>query len=295
MRNTLPITKMHGLGNSYVLFSDLGGVMESDYPLLARAISNKNYGVGSDGIIVRQRGAAAPYRMRIFNPDGSEAEMCGNGIRMFASMLYEEGLAPHKMDIETKSGLKRAYVHFNNYPHRSIVGVDIGRGTITGNLINSSALDLSGGISPFEIPRGCEPFISGRTVSVGNPHFVHFTTEEAAKEGVKSLGLIIENHPRFKPDRINVEFAHVADEHTIDMYVWERGAGLTQACGTGACATAYAAKKERMVENPIQVRMPGGNLEITVSNDDEINMRGDVEYVFKGRLLDVNGMLKHFA
>lgn len=294
MREILSVTKMHGLGNSYVIISDLDGRMESEYSRLAQAVSNKSYGVGSDGMLVAQRGAEAPNRMRVFNPDGSEAEMCGNGIRQLALFLYDNRLAPTDMNIETKAGVKRVVV----YPGRkdgTPVRVDIGKGEITGYFSGSSCLDLSKYLPASALPKGYELAIPGRTVSVGNPHFVHFTTKKAAEEGVKLLGPIIENHPQFQPGRINVEFAHVDDEHTIDMYVWERGAGLTQACGTGACATAYAAKKQGDVKNPIKVRMPGGDLLIEVSDNDDITMTGTVEYIFKGKLLGVSGMLKHFA
>lgn len=278
----LPITKMHGLGNSYVIVRDLDKALERKpgYKNLAIALSDKSYGVGSDGILVVQLGVKTEYRMRIFNPDGSEAEMCGNGIRMFAKNLYDEGLVKEtQFSVETYDG-SRVVVPKLNIRNSEVesVTVDMGKGEI-------KERDKT-----IKLP---QRDFYGTSVSVGNPHYVIFDSL-ATEEITKQYGQLIENHHDFQPNRTNVEFARVKNPSHIDLFVWERGAGFTKACGTGACATAFAGYKKRINERDVKIWLPGGALFISVMNDDTIKMNGPAEYIFKGKIIDLDQLLSHF-
>lgn len=286
----LEVTKMHGLGNSYVIVPDLDKKIEERYSLslLARALSDKNYGVGSDGLLVHQEDQSQNV-MRVFNPDGSEAEMCGNGIRMFARYLYESKYAPKNMSVKTLAGIVEPEVILKKGKFES-VKVNMGRGKILGE---------------EELHFGEYDFY-GTKVSVGNPHYVVFKHETpgryhgitsssfVSEEAVRDFGPRIENHPNFQPSKTNVEFAEIWGRDKIKLLVWERGAGYTKACGTGACATAFAARKSGKINKNVNVNMLGGNLKISVKSDDTIFMTGPAEYIFKGQIVDIEEMLAHF-
>ena len=271
----IKITKMQGIGNSYVLIEDLDRKLESKYSNIAKTISDKSFGVGSDGILVVNKGKLAKYWMRVFNPDGSEAEMCGNGIRMFARYLYDKKMIGKEAEIEVGGSKGGKIVKPRINPDDSVT-VDMGKGKI----MKKSTLEISG-----------MKFLGTQT-SVGNPHFVVFVDDEKmARENAKKYGSSIENHAAFKPARINVEFAAVKNERNLMVHVWERGAGLTLACGTGACATTFTAFKENMIKNKVDVKLPGGNLTIEIKDDDTILMSGPAEYIFSG-VIDLDKLLK---
>jgi diaminopimelate epimerase len=269
---------MHGLGNSYVLFSDLDGKIgeEFGYSRLAKAISNKNYGIGSDGILVAQKEENL-HVMRIFNPDGSEAEMCGNGVRMFSRFLYDEGRAKREIMVKTLAGTIETKINLEDDEFVSVTS-NMGKGRILG----SEKIEIN------------DLFFEGTKVSVGNPHFVIFK-DSASEEMAKKYGPIIEYHEVFQPNRTNIEFARIVNEALIDLHVWERGAGYTLACGTGASATAFAAERRGLVNRNLKVRLPGGDLEMFVREDDAVFMTGPAQYIFNGHIIDLERMLANFS
>ncbi len=266
----IPITKMHGIGNVYVIIEDVDRKLEPMYPDIAKAISDKSFGVGSDGILVLNKGAQARFRMRIFNPDGSEAEMCGNGIRIFARYLFDKNLIGRDAEIEVGKRILRPRINDD-----MSVTVGIGKG----QLLERVAVAVS------------NKTFCGLSVSVGNPHLVIFSdSEEEAAQDAKNYGVQIENHKMF-PNRTNVEFAYIKNRDFISVHVWERGAGLTLACGSGASATAFAAFKEKKTNNKVSVKLPGGRLSIEVTADDNIVMSGPAEYIFSGTV-DLDNLVR---
>lgn len=275
----LKFWKMHGLGNDYVVFDNREKVLnETDYPRFAWKICKRRFSVGADGVIsvCNPTSRKADFRMRIFNADGSEAEMCGNGIRCFAKYIYENNLTDHKtLYVETLSGLRKVEMEVEDSKVHS-VSVDMGipefkREQIpalgTGTFINQK-LPVNG----KELIASC--------VSIGNPHCIIFIDDLKATP-VEALGSKIENHPLF-PKRINVEFVKVIDRQNIDVRTWERGCGETLACGTGACASALISNRLKKTDNNVTVHLTGGDL--TVMINETITMRGPVSKVYEGIL-----------
>ena len=266
----LSVTKMHGCGNSYGIIKDLEKKLESEigYPLLARSISSSIYGLSTDGILVVNKGGKTDYRMRIFNPDGSEAEMCGNGVRLFARYLYDNKFVSVKeFPIETYNGsiIVKPRLKIKDGKVKSIE-VEMGKGKILGEKT---------------LKFGEE--IKGTCVSVGNPHFIIFS-DKASQEMCKKYGSLIENHKEFIPQRTNVEFAKILNPSEIEIHVWERGVGYTLACGTGASATAFLAYKKGKTKNKVNAKFPGGILKISIDKDDNIILEGPAEYCFKAEV-----------
>lgn len=265
----LSVTKLHGLGNDYVVIEDLGKKMEKKYAQIAKGISNINFGIGSDGILVVNKGRKAKYHMRVFNPDGSEAEMSGNGARIFTTYLYDRKMIGRAAMLEVggKNGGKLVEVRTQNGKQ---VSVDFGKGKI----IAKKSAAVKG------------KTLTGFYVSVGNPHFVVFVpSQAAAKEYMTKYGPGLEHHAAFKETKgANIEFAYVKDRKLILLYVWERGAGVTLACGSGACATALAAYKGGLIDENVKVRLLGGDLSITLDDKDNILLKGPVGHIFSGKL-----------
>ena len=263
----LEITKMQGLGNNYVVIEDMQRKYEKIYPKIAKAVSNVNFGIGSDGILVVNKGRLAKYHMRIFNPDGSEAELSGNGVRIVSMYLHDRKMIGSSARIEAggKKGGRTIKVSIENSRY---VTVDMGKGEI----ISSKTITANG--AKF----------SGYYATVGNPHFVIFTKDEkTAKRNAEVYGSAIEHNKAF-PHGVNVEFAYVKNNREIVLHVWERGTGITIACGTGSCASAFTALRQGKVQNPVKVKLVGGYLTINVKDDDTILMRGPVGYIFSGNL-----------
>ena len=262
----MQITKMHGIGNSYIVIEDLQGKMKSKYSSLAKKLSDKSFGVGSDGILIVAKGKKAKYWMRIFNPDGSEAEMCGNGIRIFTRYLFDKKMIGKESIIEV-GGSKGGKI-VKTKISRNIVTVDMGKCEIRG----TKTIEIGG--KKFD----------GITVSIGNPHFVIFSkNSEEAEQNAKKYGSAIENHTSF-PNRTNVEFVAPKGKEESNVYVWERGAGPTLACGTGACASAFAAYKDNRTEQKVKVKLPGGTLNIEIKDDNRVIMSGPAEYIFSANI-----------
>ncbi len=270
--------KYHGLGNDFVLLEDLEGEMPMDAAFVTE-VCERRFGIGADGILYVCRSDRADYAMRIMNADGSEAEMCGNGIRCLAKHIHDRGMVEGDvMSIETLAGIMHVTVSVEG--GTTMVEVDMGAPELD---CQSIPVDCEGRFldSPLPAPLGD---VMGSAISMGNPHFVTF--DELEDEELDTLGPYIESHPLF-PRKTNVEFASVRAGR-IYVRVFERGAGWTLACGTGACATTVAAALKGLVpyDSPVEVVLPGGVLRITVDSDlSSVIMTGPAEIVFKGEMM----------
>ncbi len=256
-------TKMHGLGNDYLY---VYGEVPPDIADLSRRLSDRHFGAGSDGMIYISPSRTADFRMRIFNADGSEAKMCGNGIRCVGKYVYDKGYTDKtRLTIETLSGIRTLDLTVRGGRVKS-AAVEMGRTETRPDMTLSA-----GGVT-----------VTGTPVSVGNPHFVIFVEDMDAVRP-ELTGPVIEKHAAF-PEGVNVEFVQVTGEDELRMRVWERGSGVTMACGTGACASAAAAVRKGFCRagTPIRVRLDGGTLKITVSRDGSVKMTGPAESVYEG-------------
>lgn len=275
-------TKMHGLGNDYVYINGLAEDLNSyDLTRLSRIVSDRNFGVGSDGLIVILPSETVDFRMRIFNPDGSEAEMCGNGVRAFAKYVFEHGLTDKTdLAVQTGAGLVRPRLVVEGGEVVS-VRVDMGRPRLA-----RAEIPMSG--EPADQPVVNEPLkvddaeVRITCVSMGNPHCVQFVDDVQAAP-VAELGPRIERHSAF-PARTNVEFVQVVDRGHVKMRVWERGAGETLACGTGASATCVACVLNERTDRTVEVQLRGGVLTIEWGADDHVYMTGPATEVYSGEL-----------
>lgn len=267
---TINFTKMHGLGNDFILIDgrkdnkdNLEGI---DLKVLSAKICNRHFGVGADGLLIVWPSQKAHYRMQIINPDGSEAEMCGNGIRCFAKYVYEtDQLKEEVLSVETLAGTLLPAVILD--PQGKIEGVEVDMGIP--HKIQTSKLKLQN--IELEIHQ----------ISMGNPHAVIFV-DDLTSLNLAEIGPEIENNPLF-PNRTNVEFVKVINDKEIEVIVWERGAGETLACGTGACAAVAASNLSGKTGRRVLVHLPGGELDIEWTEDNHILMRGPAEKVFEGK------------
>jgi diaminopimelate epimerase len=273
----LAFTKLHGTANDFV-YVDARRGLPGDPAVLARRLCDRHRGIGADGLILLLPSETADCRMRIVNPDGSTAEMCGNGIRGFAKFVLDAGLVrTNPLRVETDAGLKTVQAELAG-GRVARVAVDMGTPEWSGRKI---PVDADGDV----IERPLD--VAGRAwsvtcVSMGNPHCVVFVDDVTALP-VAEIGPRFEHHPFF-PKRVNTEFVRVASPTRLEMRVWERGAGETMACGTGACAVAAAAARTGRAERRCVVALPGGELEIEWRPDDHIVMTGDAVEVFHGRI-----------
>lgn len=276
----LHFTKMHGTGNDYV-YVNLFREQVPDPSALAVQISDRHFGIGSDGLILIAPSDVADCRMIMYNADGSEGAMCGNGIRCVAKYAYEHGIVrADQITVETKSGIKS-------------LNLTVEDGFVTYVAVNMGQAVLK----PADIPVRAEGaafvaqklIVDGREyeatcVSMGNPHCVIFT-EGIDGLDLEKIGPSFEHHEWF-PDRINTEFAEVVDDHTIKMRVWERGSGETISCGTGTCAVTVAAVLNGYCrqDEEIEIRIRGGELYDTYMGNGEVQMRGPAVAVFDGEI-----------
>jgi diaminopimelate epimerase len=274
--------KGHGLGNDYLVMDPT----ELSFKLTAknvRAICDRNWGVGSDGILALVPSRKADFGLRIYNPDGSEAEKSGNGLRIFARYLHATGKTRKRtFTVETKGGLVSIQLHVDRHGDAASATVEMGRATF-----QPAALPCTLAVDelidqPIQVA-GQELRFTG--VSVGNPHCVIFKPEgsEWNKDELRLLGPELENHPLF-PKRSNVQLAVPTGTKEIHILIWERGAGETQASGSSSCAAASAAVRLGLVSSPVTVKMPGGMLSIDVSPDFDLTMKGPVAEVARGTL-----------
>ncbi len=279
--NQFSFTKMHGLGNNYIyvnLFEEQ--LEEAMLPELARRVSDVNTGIGSDGMILVCPSENAPVKMRIFNRDGSEAKSCGNGLRCVAKYAYEHSLVEDTVfSIDTLSGLVHAEVTVQD-GKVTLVTIDMGQPRLT----RSEIPMLGEGETPFII----EEFLYETrryeltAVSMGNPHGVIFV-DRIEDAPLTTLGPVLEKHEMF-PDSVNVEFVEIVNEKEMNFRVWERGSGITQACGTGACAAVVAAVLNGKMEKGMEtiVHLAGGDLFITWTEDGTVLMKGPAETICTG-------------
>jgi diaminopimelate epimerase len=272
-------TKMHGLGNDYLVVDGMEKAPpEGKLAALARALSDRHFGIGSDGLILVLPSRAADFRMRVFNSDGSEAEMCGNGIRLFAKYVYERRLTQaRELEVETLAGVIRPVLHVRG--GRVIeVRVDMGEPRL-----RRSQIPMKGPDAPQVV--GEKLRVQGErvevtAVSMGNPHCVVFV-KDANRAPVAELGPAIEHHDLF-PRRTNVEFAQVIGEGEIKMRVWERGAGETLACGTGASAVLVAGVLNKLTQRKAVVHLRGGDLRVSWAEDNHVFTEGPAAEVCTG-------------
>lgn len=276
----IKFTKMHGLGNDYVYIDAIHQDI-NEPSSLARFVSNRNFGIGSDGLILICKSDIADFKMRMFNSDGSEAEMCGNGIRCVGKFVYDKGLTNKtEVAIETLAGIK--YLRLN----------------VKDGKVDTARVDMGEPIfEPQKIPVNTEEnpvknlkvMAQGKDfnmtcVSMGNPHAITIV-EDVKKFDVEKYGKVLEVDKVF-PKRINVEFAEIVDKNNIKMRVWERGAGETLACGTGACATLVACNINGYTDRKATIELLGGNLYIEWNEkDNHVYMTGPATTVFEGELV----------
>lgn len=260
-------TKMHGLGNDYLY---VYGEVPENISELSQYLSERHFGAGSDGMIYISKSNIADFKMRIFNADGSEAKMCGNGIRCVGKYVYDKGYTDKKqLTVETLSGIKTLELHIVGEKVKSVT-VSMGKAVAE----KPKTLDVDGEKVEL-IP-----------VSVGNPHAVIFV-DDIETAPLTTLGPKIERHPEF-PDGVNVEFVQVINEETIRMRVWERGSGVTMACGTGACASTMAAISAGYCryDETVSVKLDGGTLKIRIDGDNEVQMTGPAKFVYEGETVE---------
>lgn len=277
----MKFTKMHGIGNDYIYINAIEERVENPSELSKR-LSRYHFGIGSDGLVLILNSDKADFRMRMFNPDGTEAEMCGNASRCVAKYVYDKGLTKKEhFTLETGAGIKRVWVNVGDSEVETVT-IDMGKPILEPELIPTTVSDNT----PVLMAPLKTEFDTYRVscVSMGNPHCVIFIDESVALLNLKHIGPAVENHPAF-PKKTNVEFAEVVDESTIKMRVWERGTGETLACGTGACATMVAARLNGLCGSKVTLMLIGGNLDIEWREDDgHIYMTGSATTVYEGEI-----------
>lgn len=273
----MKFTKMHGLGNDYVYVNCFEEKIDNP-PAVARFVSDRHFGIGSDGLIMINPSKTADFEMEMYNADGSRGEMCGNGIRCVAKYVYDYGLTDKtQISVETLGGIK--YLDLTVEDGKvSLVKVDMGKPELEADLIpiiseREQVID-----EPIEVD-GKEYHMTG--VSMGNPHAVIYVDDVKGLD-LEKIGPKFENHERF-PKRINTEFVHCIDRQTVEMRVWERGSGETLACGTGACAVAVSSILNNLTDTQVTVKLLGGDLQIEWGREkDRVFMTGPATVVFDG-------------
>lgn len=281
----MEFTKMHGAGNDYV-YIDARTMPERDWGSLSRAISDRHFGVGGDGLILVMDSDIADLQMRMFNADGSEGEMCGNGIRCFAKYAIERGIvspAAQQVTVDTLAGVRTVVPHYD------------------GTAVDSARVSMGAPrLAPTEIPVDLDPAIAGQRgpiinyavhpgdfrlfltfVSMGNPHAVTFIDQPVEEFPLHNVGPLVERHPIF-PRRVNFEIVNLRDDGNLDARVWERGSGETMACGTGACAIGVASRLLGHTGDQVAVNLPGGTLHIEWDGEGEVYLQGPAAEVFSG-------------
>ncbi len=266
---------MHGIGNDFVVVDLVAESHSVDWSVLAQDLCRQHFGVGADGLLLLSRDTNMVLRMTMFNPDGSEGGMCGNGVRCVSRLAVERCYASSAFDLKVGD---------------RVLQIETGQDQVAVNMgtysLEGSALGLS--------PSATDPIIGlrfqfdgfvgyGTAVSMGNPHLV-FLVDDLDVVSVEAVGRHFEHHPWFT-QRCNVQFAQVENWETILLRTWERGAGLTLACGSGACASAVAASLSGKTGRRVLVRLPGGDLTISVLEDESVIMSGPAETVFSGEWL----------
>ena len=272
--------KLHGAGNDYIYVD--ARERDMDWPDLARRVSDRHFGIGADGLILLRESESADARMQMFNADGSEGMMCGNGIRCFVRFGLDSFAlddARSSFDIETASGV------LNVRPIReggvmTRASVSMGEPELRPSRVPVAAPDDMERVLNYPLAvDGSDILIS--CVSMGNPHAVAFLDDPVDDYELTRIGPMVENHPFF-PDRVNYEIVNVLSRDRMKVRVWERGSGITLACGTGACAAVVAARLNGLVDDDVTVELPGGDLRVSWPGEGEVVMEGPVARVFEG-------------
>ena len=276
----MKFTKMQGIGNDYVYVNCFEETV-ADPERVSEIISDRHFGIGADGLVLIMPSDKADFRMRMFNADGSEGNMCGNATRCIGKFVYDNHLTDKtNITLETRSGIKKLTIYPENGKVKTVL-VDMGKAVLKPADI---PMNVSGDTfinKPITVD-GKEVFITA--VSMGNPHAVTYVDDVDSLE-LEKIGPSFENHPLF-PERVNTEFIKILDESTMQMRVWERGSGETWACGTGACAATAASVLNGYFphDKEITVKLRGGDLFITYKSDGTVLMRGPAETVFTGEI-----------
>lgn len=277
----MKFTKMHGCGNDYVYVNCLKGRVENPSEV-SKMVSDRHFGIGSDGLILIKPSDVADFEMDMYNADGSQGAMCGNGIRCVAKYVYDYGLTDKtSISVNTKSGIK--YLDLTIEDGKAVmIRVNMGSPVLEAGDIpvisdNAQVIDETIQVDGEEYRMTC--------ISMGNPHAV-ICMDDIENLNIEEIGPKFEKHHRF-PDRINTEFIKILDKNTVQMRVWERGSGETLACGTGACAVAVAAILNNLVEgNQVAVQLLGGTLQITWDREENlVYMTGPATTVYEGEIL----------
>lgn len=276
-------SKMQASGNDFIVINNLENEFEYSFKLLAKYLCDRHFGVGADGVLILDKGSKADYKMRIFNQDGTEAEMCGNGIRCFAKYLYEKKIIHDtEFEIETMDGIKKIKLEVEG---NTVVLVEVDMGmpifkfSQIGVYYENNAKDtynensLINGIQVEEF--------TVYPISMGNPHCVCFV-DNVDEIDIKQAGMLIENYKYF-PNRTNVEFVQIKNNSTLKVRVWERGVGETLSCGTGACAATIISNLCKSTEREAIVELKGGNLKINYDGEN-VFMQGSAEFVYEGEM-----------
>ncbi|MGI5822557.1 MAG: diaminopimelate epimerase [Dethiobacteria bacterium] len=276
----MEFVKMHGLGNDFIIVNNLQSQWEPAYLQgLASRLCQRNFGIGADGLVLLNTSRVTAFEMRIFNADGSEAEMCGNAIRCLAKYVWERGLTGEQtFSFETLGGVKQVGLLLQG---QAVKAVKVAMGK---PLFSSAEIPLAGPPRHAENEKICvgNTELTFTGVNMGNPHCVIFVP---SLQGIpwQGWGAKLETDPLF-PQRTNVEFVKTINPQKIEMKVWERGAGPTLACGTGACAAAAAGILTGRLANEVEVHLPGGILKISWKQGEEVYMQGPATEVFSGRI-----------
>lgn len=273
--------KTHGLGNEYIVLDE----EKISFKLTQKAIKricNVNFGIGSDGILLKVQSNKADLGLKIFNPDGSEAEKSGNGLRIFCKYIYDYGLIKNKgFSVETKGGIVNAKIIEISNQKAKLIAVDMGKAIfnskeIPTNFIKKEVIGEKLQVDDKEYEINC--------VSMGNPHCV-ILKEELKIDEIKRYGKAIENHSQF-PNRTNVQFAKVISSSEAEILIWERGAGFTLASGTSSCAVASVLRKRNLVGDKVKIKMLGGELLIEIDDNWNVKMTGEVRQIAEGTFSD---------
>ncbi len=276
----MEFTKMHGAGNDYVYMN--ASNLSENWSQIAVNVSDRHKGIGSDGLILAMPSEIADIKMRMFNSDGSEGEMCGNGIRCLVGFAIDQNLIPSNQKtvlVETGAGV------LSVTPTRT-------NNVMTGATVSMGLPILEPTQIPVEIDSSSFPVLEHKLnigyeqmklsfVSMGNPHAISFIDEDIDKYPLTEIGPLVENHEIF-PNKINFEIVNIIDRSHLKVRVWERGSGITLACGTGACAVAVAAKLKGIIDDSCTISLPGGDLQISWVDNNEVLMTGPIEKVFSG-------------
>ncbi len=274
----MKFTKMHGCGNDYIYVNCMEQMLDNPAKTAVK-VSDRHFGIGSDGLILICSSKVADFRMEMYNADGSEGKMCGNGVRCIAKYVYEYGLTDkNQISIETKGGIKYLDLTIQN-GKVELVKVDMGKAVLTPSEIpvelgSDNCIDQKIMVADKEYAITC--------VSMGNPHAVTFV-EDTKSLPLEKIGPEFEHHKAF-PDRINTEFVQVINRKEVNMRVWERGSGETLACGTGACAVAVACVLNKKTENEITVHLLGGDLLLRYEEDGRVWMTGPAAIICEGEI-----------